>query len=347
MPQLTAEQLDRMARQLLSAAGTPEDIADVVAGSLVAASLKGVDSHGVMQLPWYLEEVAKGNVDPAARPAVDTKAPGLALVRGNKGFGIYALSQATETAIEIAGRQGSACVGLADCSHTGRIGHFAEAAARRGLFALVFGGGAHEIWRNVVPFGGSRPIVSTNPYVFAMPGGRFGPIVADFATSTVADGKVAVYRAEGKTLPEGWILDKQGRPSTDPEDFFDGGMHLPAAGHKGYGLGLIAELVGDAVLDAPPEFNWFVITVDLGFFRPAAAYEGSAERFLQFVKDVPPAEGFQEVLLPGEPERRAAERRGREGVAVPEEVWQRLNEAGRSVGLDLPAVLDIDGHERA
>ncbi len=347
MPQLTADQLDRLARQLLLAAGTPEDITEVVAGSLVGASLKGVDSHGVMQLPWYLEEIAKGNVDPAARPVIETKAPGLALVRGNKGFGIYALNQATETAIEIAGRQGSACVGLADCSHTGRIGHFAEAAARRGLFALVFGGGAHEIWRNVVPFGGSQPIVSTNPYAFAMPGGRFGPIVADFATSTVADGKVAVYRAEGKVLPEGWILDKHGNPSTDPEDFFDGGMHLPAAGHKGYGLGLIAELVGDAVLNAPPEFNWFVITVDLGFFRPAAAYDESAERFLQFVKDVPPAEGFQEVLLPGEPERRAAERRGRVGVPMPAKVWQQLSEAGQSVGLDLAAVVNLDAHERS
>jgi len=342
MPQLTLDQLDRLARQLLLAAGTPEDIAEVVAGSLVGASLKGVDSHGVMQLPWYLEEIAKGSVDPAARPVIETKAPGLALVRGNKGFGIYALNQATETAIEIAGRQGSACVGLADCSHTGRIGHFAEAAARRGHFALVFGGGAHENWRNVVPFGGSQPIFSTNPYAFALPGGRFGPIVADFATSTVADGKVAVYRAEGKALPEGWILDKHGQPSTDPEDFFDGGMHLPAAGHKGYGLGLIAELVGDAVLNAPPEFNWFVITVDLGFFRPAEAYDESAEKFLQFVKDVPPAEGFQEVLLPGEPERRAAERRSREGVPMPETVWQQLSEAGRSVGLDLATEISLD-----
>jgi len=198
-----------------------------------------------------------------------------------------------------------------------------------------------------VQFGGSQPIVSTNPYAFAVPGGRFGPIVADFATSTVADGKVAVYRAEGKVLPEGWILDKHGNPSTDPEDFFDGGMHLPAAGHKGYGLGLIAELVGDAVLNAPPEFNWFVITVDLGFFRPAAAYDESAERFLQFVKDVPPAEGFQEVLLPGEPERRAAERRGRVGVPMPAKVWQQLSEAGQSVGLDLAAVVNPDAHERS
>jgi LDH2 family malate/lactate/ureidoglycolate dehydrogenase len=274
---------------------------------------------------------------------VEAKAPGAALVRGNKGFGIFALHRATETAIEIASAQGSACVGLAECSHTGRVGHFAEAAARRGMLAIVFGGGAHAIWSNVVPFGGTRPVMSTNPYAFALPGGRFGPILVDFATSTVADGKVALYRAEGKQLPEGWVLDKRGRPTTDPEIFFDGGMHLPAAGHKGYGLGLIAELAGSAALDFPPEFNWFVLTVDLGLFRDPEGYARAAEAYLQSVKEVPPAAGFDEVLLPGEPERRAAERRAREGVALPEEVWEKLRGAGESLGLDLAKIVEGEG----
>ncbi len=339
MPQLTMDQLGRLARGLLAAAGTPEDIVAVVAGALVEANLKGVDSHGVMQLPWYLEEIAKGKVDPAARPLVERKAPGAALVRGNKGFGIYALHQATETAIELAGDQGTACVGLADCSHTGRIGHFAEAAARRGMLAIIFGGGGHAIWCNVVPFGGTRPVMSTNPYALAMPGGRFGPILVDFATSTVADGKVALYRAQHKKLPEGWVLDKEGRPTSDPEAFFDGGMHLPAAGHKGYGLGLIAELAGAAALDFPPEFNWFVLTVDLSRFRDPEGYARAAETYLQSVKEVPPAEGFDEVLLPGEPERRAAARRSKEGVALPDDVWAKLRAAGESVGLDVTKVV--------
>ena len=336
MPTVTLEALDSLARSLLTAAGTPEPIAEVVAGILVDANAKGVDSHGVMQIPWYLEEIENGNIDPAAEPAVEMKADAAALVRGNQGFGIYALSRATDLAGEIALARGAACVGLAECSHTGRVGHFAERAAGHGLLAIVLGGGAHGKWANVVPFGGTKPVMSTNPYALAMPGGRFGPVLADFATSTVADGKVAVCRAEGKAVPEGWILDKHGRPTTDPEAFFDGGMHLPAAGHKGYGLGLIAELVGCAVLDFPPEFNWFVIAVNLGAFRPAADYAVSAERYLELVKEVPPARGFDEVLLPGEPERRAAVRRRAEGVPIPKPVWERLGAVAGTLDVALP-----------
>jgi LDH2 family malate/lactate/ureidoglycolate dehydrogenase len=345
MPHFSADQLGRMAKALLAAAGTPDDIADVVAGSLVESNLKGVDSHGVMQLPWYLEEVEKGAIEPAARPEIEHKAPSAALVRGNKGFGIYALSRATELAVETAQDQGAACVGLTECSHTGRIGYFAEAAARQGLFAMIMGGGAHRIWSNVVPFGGTKPIMSTNPYALAMPGGRFGPVVVDFATSTVADGKIAVHRAEGRAVPEDWILDKHGQPTTDPEAFFDGGMHRPAAGHKGYGLGLIAEQIGDAALAAPPEFNWFVVAVNLGAFRPLAAYAETAETYLQFVKDVPPAAGFDEVLLPGEPEQRAAKRRCTEGIPVPDPVWEQLMATGRSVGVDLDAIVRKAGSD--
>ena len=333
MPNASAEWLDGLARRLLTAAGTPADIAGDVAGSLVAANLRGVDSHGVMQLPWYLEEIGKGAIEPAARPTVERETPGSALVRGHKGFGIHALGRATEIAMEKARGHGAAAVGLVECSHTGRIGHFAEAAARRGFFAMILGGGAHRIWSNVVPFGGTRPVMSTNPYAFALPGGRFGPIVVDFATSTASDGKIAVHRALGKPVPEGWILDKDGRPTTDPDDFFDGGMHLPAGGHKGYGLGLLAELIGDALLATPPEFNWLVQVVDLGLFRDASDYAGTAEAYLEMVKKVPPAAGFDEVLLPGEPETRAAARRGAEGVPIPEPVWDQLRAAAAELGV--------------
>ncbi len=333
MPTIDADRLDDVARRILVAAGTPDDIAQCVAESLVESNLKGVDSHGVINLPFYLDEIERGETDPASRGTLDRETPTSALLRGGRGIGIYLLRQATDIAIAKARENRVASVGLVDCSHTGRAGWFAEAIAAAGMFGVVFGGGAHETWSTAPPYGGARPLFSTNPYAFTMPGGRFGPVVADFATTTVADGKIAVYRSEGRPLPEGWIVDKHGRPTTDPEDFFDGGMHVPAAGHKGYGMALIAELMGHAMLDGNGDFGWLVTVVDIAAFRAADDYAASAEELLQKVKDVPPAPGFDEVLLPGEPEARRAAERAETGVPIPDGVWAEIVEAAAKVGV--------------
>lgn len=335
MPTVSAERLGTIARRILAAVGVPDDIAACVADSLVESNLKGVDSHGVMQLPWYLDEIERGQIKPAARPITEKESAGTALVRGGGGIGIYVLLEATELAIAKARKHHAASVGVVECSHTGRIGWFAEAVAKQGMFAMVIGGGAHRVWRSVPPFGGAKPMFSTNPYAFAVPGGRFGLVVADFATSTVSDGKISAYRAEGKRVPEGWIVDKDGKPTTDPEDFFAGGMHLPAAGYKGYGLALIAELMADAMLAHQHEFNWLVTAIDIGAFRDAGDYTASAEELLRKVKDVPPAPGFDEVLLPGEPEARSRAKRVEAGVPIPDGVWNEIVEAAAKVGVDV------------
>ena len=335
MPTIDAERLDEVARRILVAAGTPDDIAQCVAGSLVEANLKGVDSHGVMNLPAYLEEIEQGDLVPTGRPTVEQETAGTAVVRGGFGFGMYVLRHATEFAIAKAREHKAASVGVVECCHTGRVGWFAEAIAEAGMFGLVFGGGAHRDWSTAPPFGGAKPLFSTNPYAFAMPGGRFGPVVADFATSTVADGKIAAYRAEGKPVPEGWIVDAHGNPTTDPNDFFDGGMHLPAAGPKGYGMALIAELMGDAMMPHKHQYNWLVTVVDIGAFRAAGDYTASAEELLQKVKDVPPASGFDEVLLPGEPEARSAAERRKAGVPIPDGVWAEIIEAAAKLGVEI------------
>jgi LDH2 family malate/lactate/ureidoglycolate dehydrogenase len=338
MPRIPVDRLEAIAEALLAAAGAPADIAAEVAGNLADSNLKGVDSHGVMQLPWYLEEIAKGALKPDGRPGIERESATTALLRGGGGFGMFALGEATRLATAKAKASGLGAVALVDCGHTGRLGGFAERAAAEGLFVIIFGGGAHRVWRNVVPHGGAEPVMSTNPYAFALPGGRRGPVVMDFATSVVSDGKIAVHRAEGKPLPEGWVLDKHGQPTTDPEAFYDGGLHLPAGGYKGYGLGLIAELIGDALLQTPPEFNWMVIALDLSAFGSLQRYAEGADAYLDFVKGVRPAEGVAEVLLPGEPERRRAEVRARDGVPLPDKVWVQLKAAAAELGLDIAAL---------
>ena len=339
MPTVAAAPLTALARQVLAAAGTAPRAAESVASSLVSANLKGVDSHGVMRLEWYLEQIREGIIQPAAEPTVEMEKPGAAILRGNGAFGIYGMELAAALAIRKAGSQQTAAVALTDVGHTGRIGQFVEQIAEAGMFGLVLGGGNHERWGCVAPFGGAKPLLPTNPYAFGLPGGRYGAVVADFATSAVATGKLRLHRASGKPVPEGWILDREGRPSRNADDFFQGGMQLPAAGPKGYGLAVMAELIGEALLGHPREFNWLVVVLDIGVFRPGADYRQAAEGFLGELKAVPPAPGFAEVMIPGEPETHSERRRSAAGIPIEPEIWRSIEAAARSVGVDVEAAL--------
>lgn len=332
MPVFPARQVEALLNDIFVAAGTPEDIAQYISSSLVGASIRGVDSHGVMRVVWYVDEIMAGHIKPAARPKIQKETATIAIVQGNWGFGIFALGYAMDLAIGKAKRSQVAAVGLVDCSHTGRLGQFAEIAAENRVLSIITGAGLKP---QVAPFGGASGVMSTNPYAIGIPGGRFGPIVADFATSSVAEGKLQVFRTKHAELPPGWIIDKDGRPSTDVEDFYAGGLLLPAAGHKGYALAIAAQFLGGILLGLPAyESNFFILAIDIESFRPFSEFAIDAEKFLHQVKTTPPAEGFDEVLLPGEPESRNVKKRTVEGVPIPDEVWQKIQKAARLVGVN-------------
>lgn len=343
MPTHAAPQLNRLAHAILAAAGAPDDIAACVAGSLVEANLKGVDSHGVMRLEWYLEQIREGVILPAARPSLERDEGGSALMRGNGAFGIYGMQIAAGLAADKARKSQIAAVALTDVGHTGRLGQFVEQIAGQGMFAMILGGGNHERWACVAPYGGARPLLPTNPYAFALPADRHENVVVDFATSAVATGKLRLYRAGSRPVPEGWILDKDGRPTTVAEDFFQGGMQLPAGGAKGYGLAVLAELIAESLLGKPREFNWLIIALNLEAFRPLGEFLRSGDAFLDELKAVAPAPGFAEVLVPGEPERRSAAVRSQSGIPVAAEVWRSIVAAARSVGLDADGLIARTG----
>jgi hydroxycarboxylate dehydrogenase B len=325
--------LTNLIRDALAAGGFSEANAEIVAAHLVDAEMKGVASHGVNRLGLYLGEARRDVIDPLADPLITEPRPGMLHVDGARGIGIVAMKQATDAGIAAARERGMATVGVVKCGHTGRMGAYGEQAAEAGFMAMSLGGGGRRQWGNVVPFGGQDPMMSTNPYTLALPGGPGDPVVCDFAISTWPAGKVAVARANGDTLPPDVVVDKHGQPSSDPEAFYDGGALLPAAGPKGSGMGIIAELMGDAMLGEAVEYNWLMVLIRADAFRPMAAYTEASTGFMAEVRGSTPAPGFERVIMPGERETAQARAAAETGIVVGDGVWNGIVEAASSVGI--------------
>lgn len=327
-----------LSEAMLLAAGLKAGPARVVAAHLVDASLRGVDSHGLERIPQYLERIRAGDIQAAAEPEVTWVQDAIVQVSGRGGLGIPAMQLAADRLGPLAHEKGIAAAAVVDVTHTGRIGRYVASLAGSGCFAFALGGGAYEQGGKVAPHGGARGVLSTNPYALALPGGKYGPVVVDFATSTVAQGKLLLARNRGEPLPPDSLLDREGRPSRRAEDFYDGGALLPAAGPKGYGLALIAELIGCALIGAPREFNWLIVALDLARFRAPSAFAAAAEHCLSEVKAVPPRDGFDSVLLPGEPERLSRERRRKAGIPIDAVLLGSLKASAERLGVSAVAL---------
>jgi LDH2 family malate/lactate/ureidoglycolate dehydrogenase len=337
---ITADRLRAVTSRIFEAAGTPPDLAAQMADVLVESNLVGHDSHGVIRIPAYLEQIRRGTLIPSARPEVISETPGSALVDGKYGFGHIAAAFATEVAVRKAKEAKAVVVAIVRCNHIGRLGEWAERAAARDVIAIVVVGGSGGPGL-AAPYGGAARALGTNPISIGIPGGTMPDLLVDFATTAIAEGKVQVARAKGEPLPPGCILDKDGNPSTNPEDLYAGGMLLPFGGHKGYGLAMVVEMLGGAL--APGVIyngdgrrgGAVIIAVDATTFCTLADYESSADFTLRRIKAVPPARGFSEVLLPGEPERRSREQRLRNGIPVPEATWEAITAAARGLGVEI------------
>lgn len=343
MPRISAADLTRLTTAIFRSAGAPPDIADQVATSLVESNLVGHDSHGVIRVPAYVDLIRRGVIIPDARPALLQETPTTALVDGGWAFGQVAAHYATEIAIAKARAARVAAVGLTRCNHIGRLGEYAERGAAAGVVLFVFAGGSTAAI--AAPYGGAARALGTNPLAVGIPAGEFGLLLLDFATTTVAEGKLQVARAKGERIPEGWILDREGRPTTDPNDFYHGGMLLPFGGHKGYALALLVDALAGALLGAgafSPEqrgSGTFLLALDATAFQPLTVVQENMDRLFQRIKAVPPAPGFAEVLIPGEPERRTRARRAAEGIPLPDDTWQRLLAVARDLGLETAGML--------
>jgi LDH2 family malate/lactate/ureidoglycolate dehydrogenase len=311
---------------ILQRIGCREAVAREVAEHLADTSLCGMESHGLMRTLQYAEQMRNGYLDPAAQARILERGNGAVEVDGGGGIGIPVMRLAYEHGMSLARDSGLSALAIRRVGHTGRHGAYADAAAMRGFLTICAGGGNRRSWPQVAPHGGARGLLPTNPWCVGIPGGERGPVVLDFATSKIAGGWIYAARSAGALLPEGCVIDADGRPTRDPEAYFNGGAILPAGAQKGYALALVAELIGEAMLGpSTTEGNWLLITLDATRFREAPAMQAAAEEVLDEIRNCPPAPGFDRVEVPGEREREYREQSGGV-VAVPEQTWRQILE---------------------
>jgi LDH2 family malate/lactate/ureidoglycolate dehydrogenase len=343
----TADELVEMARRILLAAGADERNADIVADHLVSSNLHGVDTHGIWHLPLYVDWIKVGFLVPTAWPEIIHETPNSALVTGNWTFGQVAAKYAMEVALAKAEKQDIAVVGTVQAGSIGRLGYYAEMAAARQMISMICAGGYSEEQPASAPFGGRKPVLHTNPIALGFPAGEEPPMIADYATTGVSGGRVWMARERNQTLPPGWIIDKDGNPSTDPNDFFSGGAYLPFGGHKGYALMMAVEFLG-RILTGSNAFSEpdrggpilrhqgaTMIVLRSDIFQPFADYARCADEMERRVRSVPPAPGFAEVLVPGDPEKRALVARERDGIPIDDVMWQQLTDVATALGVEI------------
>jgi len=338
MPLVPADHLRRLAEDLLVAVGATADDARLVAHALVEANLTGHDSHGIIRLLNYCEWCGLGGIDPAARPEVVSRRGATAVVDGGWGWGMVAMTLAVETAIGLAEEAGVGAVAVRRSNHIGRVAPYVARIAEAGMVGIA----VTNANAAVVPHGGTARVFGTNPIAWGVPrGGGRSPLVHDIATAAVAEGKVRVARAKGEALVPGLILDAAGHPSVDPEDFYAGGALLPFGGHKGSGLSVLIQILGRGLAAADPENlaahrggnGPVVIAVDVRPFTGLDAFAAEADAVCAQIKANPPADGVDEVLLPGEAEERSRARRSVEGVPVAVRTWDELQALATELGV--------------
>jgi uncharacterized oxidoreductase len=356
MLSLPVEPLERLIADIFHAEGCSAAEGSRIARNLIGASLTGHDSHGVMRTPRYVWMLRQGYLQPDQKLQIVSETQAFALADGQFGFGQTIAPQSVELGLAKARNEGVSVIALRNSGHIGRVGEWAEMALAAGFISVHFVNVSGS--QLVAPFGGVERRMSTAPFTVGFPIPGEEPVVLDFATSMVAEGKVMVAASGGAPLPSGVLIDHDGSLSNDPRTLYgdaaDARNRGPRAGtgairamgdHKGSGLGLICELLAGALTASgccgPGERRiangMLSIYIDPNALGLAEAMTTEARRYLDWVKSSRTASPNGEVLLPGEPERRKRAIRMREGVPVPEDGWQSIRDTARAANIDAEA----------
>lgn len=342
---IPADEALRFARECFVKAGVPAEDASTIADHLVLASLRGVDSHGIVRIPYYIEGLRKGLVKTRAEVAKISEGPSHLLLDFGGGLGIPAAVRATRAAVEKARGSGIGLVGARNLGHVGMLAYYTMIITEEGMIGIA----AANSPSRVAPWGGSEPVFGTNPVSIGFPGKR--RILIDMATSAIAHFKIRLAAMRGERIPEGVALNKEGRPTTDPREAFEGVL-LPFGGYKGYALSLAVEVLSSALTGALASFEipqhpstqggFIVISIDVGAVRGYEDYLRDVEKILDRVKSSRRAEGFPEILIPGEPEEREEALRRARGIPVDWETWRLLSKTAEELGVDPPRTAEAE-----
>ncbi|HXS98365.1 MAG TPA: Ldh family oxidoreductase [Candidatus Limnocylindrales bacterium] len=344
MPNISATQLTEFVRSISMAAGVPAHKADILARSLVASNLRGIDSHGIQLLPFYVDQLLAGEVDAAADGRVVSEAGCCLTFDGESGLGQWVAETCCGHAVRIAREHGMALVSARESNHFGAAAWWAQKMRDAGQIGIVMCN-ASPI---VPPWQGKEGRIGTNPICMALP----GPWLLDMATTTVAAGRIFKAMINNQPeIPPGWAFDSEGVPTTDTAKAYKG-MLMPLGGYKGSGLGLMVEILcsvlsggamanelgGIRMRGRKVRNSQMFLAIDIARFMPVEEFTARVEKLVELIKSTPAAPGYDEVLVAGDPEWRTEEERLRNDIPIADGNWKSLVDAAARVGVAAPSL---------
>jgi uncharacterized oxidoreductase len=341
MPVFKAEQLRQMGLAIFQGAGASEGEAKRVVELLVESNLIGHDSHGVIRISGYVTQILSGKMNLGVEAKVVRESATTALVDGGWGLGQIVATQTMNLAIEKARDANVSVISTFNCQHVGRMADYAIMAVEQDMIGFC----CVNSRPGVVPFGGMQRMFNQSPLGWAIPAGEEKPFVLDISTSVCAGGKIAVARARGMKLPPGYIIDKNGKPSVDPEDYYRGGAGLPLGGpvgYKGFGLAMVVDITagllsgrGASHVGGERGQGVFQMAINIDAFRPIKEFKKEMDELIRAVKGSKTAPGFNEILIPGELERRTKREKQITGIYLSSRTWDELVQTGKKVNVNL------------
>jgi LDH2 family malate/lactate/ureidoglycolate dehydrogenase len=339
-----ARQLQSLVELMLAKTGVPAADASLVASSLIGADARGMNSHGILRLPVYIKRLRQGGFSPRSESKLVRESASTALIDGGNGLGAVLTMRAMDMAIAKARVTGIAAVGVRNSNHNGEGAPYVLRAVEADMIGIATTNGSPimPVW------GGKTALTGPLPITLGVPASRHKPIVLDAALGMSSRGKILYYAEKGLSLPDGWLVDADGRPTNDPNWVKNGGWILPIGGHKGWGLILMCEilsgiLTGGAIgreltnlyddLHKPQGNGHFVMAINIASFLDVAAFKERMDSYISEMKASELAPGFEEVLMPGEIEFRKEARQRVEGIVLGRSVVDEVLKTAKDLGI--------------